>query len=95
MRKIIDCTSRNEIKGRVRWVRRTGDDSPGSIRDEEAAGLLGGRSRATLLAQLEEDERRAAIKTAQGRPAHPRSVVYVKDFAAPGDGGAWWPVELG
>lgn len=97
MTKIIDTTSRTEIKGRVRFVTRwtaNGTDVRETLTDAEAAELSGGKSREALIAALRDAETTNAARTAMGNPARGYTTVYVRDEGAPVSDGAWWPVAI-
>lgn len=92
MTKIIDTTSRTEIKGRVRFVWRwtaNATDCPAVLTDSEAADLSGGKTRAGLVEALRDAER---VAEADGHRGH--ATVYVRDNGCPDAEGAWWPAEI-
>lgn len=101
--KIVDCNTREELKGvRMNYVVRwTADETDvrGVLSDAEAAACNGGVperkfNRAAVISALRDADRTNAAKTNNGNRARGYSTVYVRDNGCPDAKGAWWPVEL-
>lgn len=95
--RIIDTTSRTEIKGRVRFVTfwtGNGANIPAVLTDADASELSGGVTRSKLVETLRNAERDNAERTAMGNVARGYTTVYVRDNGCPDAEGAWWPAEI-
>lgn len=97
--KIVDITSRTEIKGRVRFVTRwtaNGTDVRETLTDDDVKyeSLKRGTTRGALIKALRDAERTNAARTANGNPARGYTTIYVRDESAPVSEGAWWPVAI-